>query len=55
MNSSKAAHGSLRPSLVSELLGTPRNNNELEEAAFQDAVKWTAGSMYGGMSFHPFY
>ncbi|KAJ7133367.1 cytochrome P450 [Mycena epipterygia] len=42
-----AAHGSIRPSLVSELLGTPRNNSEVEEAAFQDAVKWTAGSMYG--------
>ncbi|KAF7360055.1 Cytochrome P450 [Mycena venus] len=39
-----------RLSFVSELLSMPRNTNDSEEAAYQDLVTWTAGSMYGAGS-----
>ncbi|KAJ7644817.1 cytochrome P450 [Roridomyces roridus] len=42
-----AGDGPKRPSFVSDLLSMPRDNTPLEEAEFQEAVKWTAGSMYG--------
>ncbi|KAJ7083067.1 cytochrome P450 [Mycena belliarum] len=48
---SEMAKHSNNPSLVSDLLSSPRTNNEFEEVAFQEAVKWAAGSMYGEQTY----
>jgi hypothetical protein len=42
--------GEVPHSLVSELLSLPRDGDDDEQSNFEDAVKWTAGAMYGGAS-----
>lgn len=44
----KQAENTATPSFVKDVLSTPDVIPGLEPEEFEEAVKWTAGSMYGG-------